>query len=125
VPCRYLGNCPNLGTVAVNARCEEYLEALNFQHLDGSSATSNWYGDCHNIAYEVELDTGETGNGNDVYATEWRSSRRQDGFAIQLFRPSLRQGYMPVLFHVSNAEAFKRVICRFGELTKKEREGIC
>jgi hypothetical protein len=32
---------------------------------------------------------------------------------------------VPVLFHVSNAEAFKRVLCRFGELTKAEREGIC
>jgi len=30
-----------------------------------------------------------------------------------------------VLFHVSNAEALNRVICRFGELTKEEREGIC
>ena len=32
---------------------------------------------------------------------------------------------MPVLFHVSNAEAFKRVLYRFGELTKEEREEIC
>jgi len=40
--------------------------------------------------------------------------------------PTVRFGKdMPVLFHVSNAEAQKRVICRFGELTKEEREGIC
>jgi hypothetical protein len=32
---------------------------------------------------------------------------------------------VPVRFYVSNAEALKRVICRFGELTKEEREGIC
>jgi hypothetical protein len=32
---------------------------------------------------------------------------------------------IPVRFYVSNAEALKRVICRFGELTKEEREGIC
>ena len=32
---------------------------------------------------------------------------------------------LPVLFHVSNAETFKRILCRFGELTKEEREGIC
>ena len=32
---------------------------------------------------------------------------------------------LPVLFHVSNAEAFKRVVCRFGKLSKEERDGIC
>jgi hypothetical protein len=32
---------------------------------------------------------------------------------------------VPVLFHVSDAEAFKRVLCRFGELTREQREGIC
>ena len=32
---------------------------------------------------------------------------------------------VPILFYVSNADAVKRVICRFGELTKEEREGIC
>jgi hypothetical protein len=32
---------------------------------------------------------------------------------------------VPVLFYVSNAEAIKRVICRFAELSREEREGIC
>ena len=39
--------------------------------------------------------------------------------------PTVRIEDMPVLFHVSNAEASKKVIGRFAELTKEEREGIC
>jgi hypothetical protein len=32
---------------------------------------------------------------------------------------------VPIRFYVSNVEALRRVICRFGELTKEEREEIC
>jgi hypothetical protein len=40
--------------------------------------------------------------------------------------PPVRFGKdVPVLFYVSNAEIIKKVLCRFGELTKEEREGIC
>jgi hypothetical protein len=40
--------------------------------------------------------------------------------------PTVRFGKdVSVLFHVSTAEAIKKVLCRFGELTKEEREGIC
>jgi hypothetical protein len=51
--------------------------ALNFQHLDGifrdvrsgtAFATTS--------IYDTEIDERINGNGNDVYATEWRSSRR-------------------------------------------------
>ena len=40
--------------------------------------------------------------------------------------PTVRFGKdVPVLFYVANAEALNRVICHFGELTKKEHEEIC
>ena len=32
---------------------------------------------------------------------------------------------VPILFYVSNAEATKKVLCRFAELSREEREGIC
>jgi hypothetical protein len=50
----------------------------------------------------------------------------QAGVRTVLSSSGLRFGKdVPVLFHVSNPEALKRVICRFGEVTKEQRERRC
>jgi len=38
--------------------------------------------------------------------------------------PELRED-VPVVFHVSSTEGLKRVICRFIDLPKGEREEVC